>query len=142
IAFRVKREGDGAQGACLWEQGTLTPLLVPGADVPGVGKIDRVSGAWANNKNRTVLLSMAVSGSSDDGLYRVADGKIVPVAVPGQAMPGGGKLQSAVPDEGSGSRSISQASEAGEYAFRATLADGGTAAYRVDAEGRLSLILK
>jgi hypothetical protein len=146
VAFRTVPFGTGTQeppdSAYLWEQGTLTPLLLSGADVPGVGKIDEVSGVFANNHNRAVLVSASVFGRSGDGLYRVEADQILPVALPGQEMPGGGKLQSAVPGGGSGSRSIGLASDAGEYAFKATLADGSTAAYRVDATGNLSLLLK
>lgn len=141
VAFRAQRQGTPFS-AYRWEQGTLMPLLLAGKDVPGVGKIADVSGVFANNKNRTVLVSATVSGRSGNGLYRVEADKILPVAVPGQEMPGGGKLKSAVPGDGSGSRSISQASEAGEHAFVATLADGSAAAYRVDGEGKLSLLLK
>jgi hypothetical protein len=37
---------------------------------------------------------------------------------------------------------VSAPNSLGEHAFMATLADGSTAAYRMDAEGKLSLILK
>jgi hypothetical protein len=137
VAFLVRRQGQGGASAYLWEQGTLTPLLLAGTDVPGAGKIVDVSLAVANNKNRDVLVSARVSGSVSEGLYRVADGKVFPVAVPGQEMPGGGKLKST-----SGHNLVSQASQAGEHAFWATLEDGATAAYRVDAKGNLSLLLK
>jgi hypothetical protein len=143
VAFRASREGAPLRhSAYLWEQGTLAPLLVVGTDVPGVGKIAGVGSVFPNNKNRAVLVSASVSGLSGDGLYRVDGDQILPVAVPGREMPGGGKIQSAVSGFGWGSRSIGQASAAGEYAFRATLAGGTTAAYRMDAEGKVSLILK
>jgi hypothetical protein len=141
VVFRAPRQG-GPNGAYRWEPGGLTSLLLPGMDVPSAGKIADVSGAYANNKNRAVLVSASLVGHNGDGLYRVEADQILPVAVPGQEMPGGGKLQTAVPGGGSGSRSIGLASEAGEYAFKATLADGSTAAYRIDATGNLSLVLK
>jgi hypothetical protein len=137
VAFVTQRQGQANHGAYLWEQGTLTPLLLVGTEVPGVGKIVEVSLVVANNKNRDVLVSARVSGSSVAGLYRVADGKVFLVAVPGQEMPGGGKLKTA--DVGDGP---SQASQAGEYVFPVTLDDGATALYQVDAAGNLSLVLK
>jgi hypothetical protein len=141
VVFRAARQG-GIFGAYRWEQGALTPLLLAGASVPNAGKIVDVSGAFANNKNRAVLVSASVSGHSGDGLYRVEGDQILPVAVPGQEMPGGGKLQTAVPGGKFAAKSIGLASEAGEYAFVATLAGGATAAYRVDAAGNLSLVLQ
>ena len=52
----------------------------------------------------------------------------------GQDMPGGGRLKQ--PFE------PFAINDAGQFAFRATLADGSTAAYRLDTDGTLSLILK
>jgi hypothetical protein len=150
VAFLAMRQGtQRPASAYLWEQGTITPLLLAGTDVPGVGKIAYVSGVFPNNKNRAVLVSAGLSGSSAGGLYRVSAGKILPVAVPGQELPGGGKLRSAVPNFPGigleprwGNASVSPVSEAGEHAFWATLEDGATAAYRLDEEGKLSLLLK
>lgn len=137
VAFLARRQGEGFHSAYLWEQGTLTPLLLAGTDVPGVGKIVDVSIVVANNKNRDVLVSARVSGSNLEGIYRVSEGKILPVAVLGQEMPGGGKLKRTA-----GTAQASHASQAGEHAFWATLEDGSTAAYGVDGEGKLSLLLK
>jgi hypothetical protein len=56
--------------------------------------------------------------------------------VPGQTMPGGGVFQSL---QGGG---VSFANQRGQHAFMALLDDGSTAAYLMDADGKLSLILK
>jgi hypothetical protein len=63
-------------------------------------------------------------------------------------MPGGGTLQTILHEnlDASGRANalgdVSLASEAGEHAFRARLEDGTRAVYRVDADGKLSLVLK
>jgi hypothetical protein len=137
VAFVTQRQGQSSYSAFRWEQGMLTPLLLAGTDVPGVGKIRNMSLVVANNQNRDVLVFAQVSGSSGEGLYRLADGKVFPVAVPGQEMPGGGKLKTTF-----GDYQPSHASQAGEYAFWATLDDGATAVYQADAAGKLSLVLK
>jgi hypothetical protein len=132
-------EGKGHFNAYLWEPGTLTPVAVVGMDAPGGGKITDVLRALVNNKNRNVLVEARV-GNGAPALYLSAERKLTPVAVPGQEMPGGGKLK-AVLSTGN-PFGVSVANEAGQHAFLATLEDGTTAAYRVDMDGQLSLILK
>jgi hypothetical protein len=106
-----------------------------------------VSRVLVNNKNRSVLVAADLAGAtSGPGLYLVADGQLTPVAVPGQPMPGGGQLRSLGDVHTGGGQpvvfGVSAANAAGQYAFVATLDDGATAAYRIDADGTLSLILK
>lgn len=61
----------------------------------------------------------------------------------GQEMPGGGRLQSLQMASGYVEwDTVSFASETGQHAFLATLEDGSSAAYRLDAGGKLALILK
>jgi hypothetical protein len=136
VSFLGQRKGQSGHDAYRWEQGTLTPLLLAGTEVPGVGQIADVTIAVANNKNRDVLVSAKVAGSGE-GLYRVADGKVFPVAVPGQEIPGGGKLKTVF-----GGSQSSQSSQAGEHVFPVTLDDGTRAICQVDADGNLSLVLK
>jgi hypothetical protein len=135
ISFLARRQGDAAESAYLWDQGTITPVAEAGADAPGGGKLAAVLGVWVNNKDRGVLV-LARLRNSGDVLYLLADGKLQPVAVPGQDMPGGGKLRT-VQELG-----VSAANGAGQHAFLAVLQDKATAAYLIDAGGRLSLILK
>jgi hypothetical protein len=147
IAFLASPPGDeNAQSAYVWEAGTITPVALVGAAAPGGGTIRSVRGVRVNNKDRTVLVALRVDNVRRDGLYRFADGKLTAVAIPGQEMPGGGKLQT-LPEPGlpitlSGAPAVSSASEAGEHAFLARLEDGSTAAYRLKPTGELSLILK
>jgi hypothetical protein len=140
-AFLVRRAGQGRPTAYLWEKGTLTPIDLVGKPAPGGGKIVEVTGAWVNNANRNVLIE-AVLDHIDTGLHALYlwDGaNLTPVAVPGQPMPGGGQFRT-VPW-----LAVSFPNELGQHAFYARVADGGAsrlAAYRMEADGTLSLILK
>jgi hypothetical protein len=125
------------RGAFLWSQGSTTPLAVPGTDAPG-GRLFKSAGrAWLNNANPTVLLAASVNSNSGPwGLYRFAGGTITPLVLPGQEMPGGGRLKQLFFEL------VSPANEAGQHVFEAILADDSQGAYRLDVDGKLSLILK
>jgi hypothetical protein len=147
VAFLLRRGGEAQSGAYVWERGTITPLVAIGAAAPGSGKITSVSQVLVNNRNRQVVLAAGVDASPRHGVYRYTDGKLMPVAVPGQALPGGGTFRSlqtiiSVFPDGIRCYAISDANDAGEHAFYAELEDGRTAAYRMAADGTLSLILK
>lgn len=122
----------------MWKQGAVAPLT-PALPVPPRGLIVLgFAGVWLNNANRNVLLetylhSLSVHWSA---LYLHTGSAILPVAVLGQEMPGGGKMQTLL-DYG-----VSAANDRGEHVFLARLADGATAAYRMAADGTPSLILK
>jgi hypothetical protein len=145
IAFtaRLKDDPADAYSACRWELGERTLIAETGTPLPGAQKIASVLGAWVNNANRKILL--AVTTDPDTGsagverpvsLYQWDAGALTPVAVPGQTMPDGSQLVS-IQDFG-----ISAANDLGQHAFLALLAGGATAAYRMDADGSLSLVLK
>jgi hypothetical protein len=125
-------------------------VMVVGTEVPG-GKITAVSGAYVNNKNQNVIVTAAVGGSTRHGVYRVANGEITPLVVPGKTMPGGGTfkaLQNVISasagyyNAGTFCLGCSVPNEAGQHVLLATLEDNSTAAYRMAANGTLSLILK
>jgi hypothetical protein len=142
VAFLAVSKGSSVASAYLWEQGSLSPLATLGMDAPGGGQFKAIAGAWVNNPSRSVLLAASLKGASGPfGLYRFAGGTITPLVVPGQEMPGGGQYKELF----SGSMSyygVSGANDAGQHAFEAVLADGSQGAYQVDADGKLSLILK
>jgi hypothetical protein len=146
VAFLARRPADKHSSAFRWEQGTLTPLASVGDALPGGGRITSVSQVLLNNRDRSALIALAAGNNSRHGLYRQAEGKLVSVAATGQAMPGGGTLRSLrnliTLEEGARCQGVSSASEAGDHVFLATLEDGSTAAYRVAADGSLSLVLK
>jgi hypothetical protein len=91
-----------------------------------------------NDTNRSVLVLAYRSAGGPEGLYRFTEGKLTPLAVPGQRMPDGGKF-SEIPLSRYG---VSPANELGQYAFMAKLGDGSTAAYLLQPDGTLSLLLK
>jgi hypothetical protein len=137
VAFLARRQGDppNAWSAYFWEQGTITPVAVIGAPSGGGAIIGTVWAISLNDRNRRVTIEASV-GAPDGliGIYRFADGKLTPLVVPGQSMPGGGTLKI---QHGTGYPNM-----AGEYAFWATLDDGSTAAYLLNENSSLSLIVK
>jgi hypothetical protein len=146
VAFLANREGDepSQASAYLWEKGTISVLALPGRELSDGGKIASVELAEVNNKNRNVLLGVRLNDLDTQvmALYLLADGKLIPVAVPGRSpMPGSGTLRG-IPLAFFGIFVVSHANDAGQHAFIAALEDGTTAAYLMDADGKLSLIVK
>jgi hypothetical protein len=150
IAFRAQRPGDPSISfsAYQWENGMLTPLALVGDEAPGGGRITRVTALRLNNQDRSVLLALRVSTApAHSGLYRLAGGQLTPVAVPGQTMPDGGRLVTILEEASTGldrnaGGDVSRANEAGQFLFRARLADGSRVLYRLDPDGKLALLLK
>jgi IPT/TIG domain-containing protein len=105
-----------------WENGIVTLL--------GLDQQPGGSQVWGNSQSHTVLLGAA----NGEYLHQLVNGKITPVVESGQEMPGGGKLARI--------RSTSAPNEAGQHVFIAQLDDGGTAAYLLNTDGKLSLIIK
>jgi hypothetical protein len=142
VALLAHQQGDAGNSAYLWsgvrepDAGKLTEVAVIGADAPGGGTFSDVWYVWLNNKNRNVLLD--ASFGDGRGLHLFAGGKLLPVLVPGQPMPGGGTFK----NPRTTGYSVSFANDAGQHAIVVALEDGATAAYLMDADGKLSLILK
>jgi hypothetical protein len=148
IAFVASPRGEeNTPSGYVWEAGTITPVALAGAEIQGVGTIRSIRGVRVS-KDGSVLVAVRVlvNNASRVGLFRFAEGKLTPVALPGQEMHGGGKLRTLpepqLPITYAGAPAMSAASEAGEYAFLATLEDNSTAAYRLKPNGEISLILK
>jgi hypothetical protein len=142
VAFLVVRSGDSYWSAYQWEKGNFSPLVTVGMAAPGGGKIAAVSSVRLNSQNTSALISARVTGKAGHGLYRLAGGTLTPVAVPGQAMPGGGKFKSIAYIFSELTYSVSAATESGQHAFVATLDDNSTAVYRADPDGTLALVLR
>jgi hypothetical protein len=145
VAF-VGRRDDRTDGAYLWEKGTISPLVLPGSDV-AEGKIAAIRGVWINSQNRNALVYARIQDKNNqtvDGLYLWGEGKLTPVAVASQEMPGGGTFRSLqFAPLGTGSPTgVSFANGKGEHALLASLTGGISAAYLMGADGTLSLILK
>jgi hypothetical protein len=138
LAFQARPEGDLVVHAYVWAHGTVTPVPMAGLVPPRGRHLAGFTGVWVNDRNKNVLLAAhlhSLAGISY-ALYMLTGSKLVPVAMPDQEMPGGGRFDTLQPN------GVSAASESGEHAFLAQLEDGSTAAYRMDAGGKLSLILK
>jgi hypothetical protein len=134
VAFLGRRQGDSADSAYLWEQGAITPIVEAGADLPNGGKLTGVLAVRMNNLNRNALVLARTRAG--DGLYFFTEGRLVPVAVPGQELEGGGKLKTI--QEGG----VSSGNDLGQYAFLAVLEDKSTAAYLLNADGKITRVLK
>jgi len=141
VGLLIRRQVDGEHmdSAYVWEKGVLTPLALVGQPAPGGGTIHTAWGALVNNKNRNVVVAAQLDSlKGPNVLYRFADGKLTPIAIPGKVMPDGGIFKTLQSDRDG----ISFANELGQHAFLATLADNSTALYRLDADGQISLMLK
>jgi hypothetical protein len=133
------------ESAYVWEQDTIQPVARAGMVLADGGKIAAVGGVWVNGGNRSLLVAARLQETDAYGLYRFADGRLTPLLVPGQELPGGGKYENLLggTPEGSGYlQSVSAGNLAGQHVFLARLEDGATAAYRLDAAGKVSLVLK
>jgi hypothetical protein len=142
VVFGVRsKDRRGQSGVYLWEGGTITPILGIGASVPGL-QPSQNGGAlfgYNNSKDRTVLVF--VRNSRDEsanlrGVYRWADGVLTPVAVVGDPMPGDGRLAIM---SGSGH---SYPDTLGRSTFIGWLSGGAAGLYRIDPDGKLTLLLK
>jgi hypothetical protein len=151
VAFQARRKGESMARAYVWDKGNIGPVVPDGATVPGGERLE----AWrifVNNTNRNILVAGRTEfHSPTTGLYLVADGKIKPVAVMGQEMPGGGLLEGLQGDSpvvvgnaglDFNDSGVSPANDRGQHAFLTVLQDGSSAAYLMDADGKVSLILK
>jgi hypothetical protein len=135
VGFTARRAEDKSVSVFLWENGTITPVALIGADAPGGGKFAYVGGPAVNNKNRNAFVAGNVDGVSTHlGLYMWTGDHLVAICTPGQVMPGGGQLTGLV--------SFSHPSSAGESAFKAQLDGGDAGIYRVDPDGNLALVVK
>jgi hypothetical protein len=154
VAFFARRSDQRWASPYVWEAGTLTPLPTPGSEASGGRVFAGVTAVRLNSANRSALVAahfednleaIPIFGNSDafDVLYRFRDGQFTPLVRPGQPMPGGGVFKGLQYGPGAGFASgVSVANGAGQHAFLALLEDGTTAAYRIDADGKVSLVLK
>jgi hypothetical protein len=136
VSFAARRAGDKSDGIFVWENGTITPVALPGAAAPGGGTFALVGGGFLNNKNGNAIVGGNLDGNGSHwGLYLWSAGHLTAICVSGQTtMPGGGQFL--------GLADFGYPSSAGVSAFTARLAGGDAGIYRVDADGNLSLIAK
>jgi len=146
VAFLARRTGEKQDSAYLWDHGTVIPLLTVGTTVPGAGKVSSASRVLLGGRMNSALVVAGVDGSPRQGLYRIADGQVTPVMVPGQPVLDDGKLQNLqnafVESNQIRTYAVSRASTAGQHVVVAILEGGATADYLLDADGKLTRILK
>jgi len=129
------------------DHGAINPVALVGDNVTGIGKIVDTNGTWVNNQNGNALAFVTFkSGAGPFCLVLRTSTGLVPVVTPGMAMPGGGTFRAITMSPGGpGYFTISDANDLGQHAFLASIVEDGlneTGAYRMDADGHLSLIAK
>jgi hypothetical protein len=135
VAFEARRAGDTSYSLFTWEKGAITPVLLAGADAPSGGKFALLRGPGINSQNQNMIVFGNLDGDTNHfGVYGLAGGRLTPLAVPGQEMPGGGQCV--------GGWESSFNTAAGEYAWIFRLADGDLGIYHYHADGQLTLVAK
>ncbi len=135
VAFLAIRKGDTATSAFVWANGMIAPVAAAGGAAPGGGNFSGIWGAWVNNKNPNVLVEANVKSlTAAHSLYLFTGDTLTPVAAAGKNLPGG-TLKGV---EGG----VSAANDAGQHVFLAALTDKTTAAYLLNADGTVTLLLK
>jgi hypothetical protein len=127
--------------AFLWEKGAISKIAGIPADAPGGEKIGAYFRPFVNNHDGSVLLTVSLNAADPNSgpfaFYRWSAGKLAPVLVPGQEIPGG-KLQTVF----GGAEAASFPNDAGQQVFLARLEDGSTAAYLLDLDNSIHLVLQ
>jgi len=146
VLFQTAQEGKDPRVLHLWDGGTFALIAEEGQTVPGGGQIADLGPAWAHDDSGTVLIRARLAKPGVESLlpnavFLSVEGTLLPVALPGQEMPGGGRLPTQ-------SRSLtdphwlSPPNDQGQHLFIAELEGGSKAVYRIDADGTLALVLK
>jgi hypothetical protein len=140
VGFRGTKLSNKLDSGYVWENGTLSLVAQVDSDAPGGGKLAQIRDVRPNNTNRSLLVGARIDDrkAGNECLYTFADGKLTPAVITGQEMPGGGTFKSV----GNADDQVTPPDDTGRRAFLAKLEDGATAAYLLDADGKLSLILK
>jgi hypothetical protein len=122
-----------------WDNGTISLLAESGTVIPGLGTSVGSNAHGPNNQNNKVLLSTWTANIPGiSGILLWDQGQLVPVLLQGQELPGGGQYK-AGPIDGA------RPNELGQYPFVVQFQENGkigAGAYRVDADGKLSLIAR
>jgi hypothetical protein len=149
VAMVVRPRSATVESLYRWEEGTLRRLPSLSREATRGRHLAGYTGIWINNRNRNVLLSAQIHGLSgtSNSLFLLTEDKEIPVAVPGQVMPGGGRFLTVQPQDPlkygpSLATGVSAANAAGQHAFLALLEGYTTAAYLMAPDGTLALLLK
>jgi hypothetical protein len=136
VVFAARDFWESRWGTHVWAHDRIVPRTQIVPRLSDGQTLRYVSGIWANTRNRNLLVAGGVDQtySGSRGLYRFAGGKLTPVALERRPMPGGGALKRL--------GQVTPANRLGQHVLLAELEDGSQAAYRVDADGTLALILR
>jgi hypothetical protein len=116
------------------------PLAESGTDAPDGSLLYGFLEAWPNPKTRSVLLWISHQAANSTttprnlGLVWAADDSLKTVIAPGQKLPDGAELLSV--------DTVSEPNSMGQHVFVARLKGGGSAAYLLNPDNSLSLVLK
>jgi hypothetical protein len=137
VTFEGKLEGDADFGAYAAKGGVITEIASEQTVAPGgTAKFTTLKGVTANSNGDVAML-----GATDAGwgayLYTAKDQKLVKVAAPGDAMPGGGTVDSV---QNSYRNSI-RINDSGDVLFEVALADGSMGVY-LYRNGELSVVAR
>jgi hypothetical protein len=127
LAF-VATSRTAASAAFIWEKGQITPVAPGGKALRGVGAV------WVNDANQNLLL---IGGSA--GFSVLKGDQLTPVVAPGQMLPGGGVFDS------DPRLIVGAPNTAGQALWTTRIREGNrvvTTAYRLDADGQLSLVAR
>jgi hypothetical protein len=134
IAFVARRQSDNKPGVYLWVNGAFTATgIVGGASAPGGGTFQSINDVHLDNASPSVLVT-AVLGTGF-GVYRFTNGQLTTVAVPGLKLPDGATV--ALPPYSTG-----EPNAAGQVCVPIQRTDHTTGLYRLEPDGRLTVILK
>jgi hypothetical protein len=122
-------------------------VLGVGADTPSGKKVQSVTGAWVSDANRDVIVTAGVDASGNQGIYRVVDGAVVPVLVPGQSLSGNGRFANVPYGILPGGTyvmgtAVGPPNPKGQLAFLAANLGNVMLLYTMGADGALTFVLK
>ncbi len=122
-----------------WENGTISLIAETGTVIPGLGMTEGFGPNGPNNQNSEVLIQAYTPTSPGiGGILLWEQGQLVPVLLLGQDLPGGGQFKGGAIDS-------ARPNALGQYPFAVQFQENGkigVGAYRVDADGKLSLIAR
>jgi hypothetical protein len=133
IAFEGAVDGNSVYGAYLAQGGNIIAVATPDQDVPGGGgKLQTITGPHPDNNGNVVLLGQV---GDDWGVFLYTAGKLVTIARPGDALPGGGTFTTSA-----NFRHETDINDSGTVVFAGQF-DGGGGVYLFK-DGKLSVVAR
>ena len=137
VAFHAHLAEDPLPGVSVYVRnaatGTIQSIAHQGEAAPGGGTYRRAFGPVINSRGQ-IVFGAQLTGVPGSGLFLHSDGATVPIARPGDPMPGGGNLVGVL-----GGSEFHHVNATGEVAFLALLTTGDFGLY-VSSFGALRLV--